>query len=1055
MLSKKTLLLSLLFLFSINFYSQTNQGKQAGGTPVQKVNSNVPFPGEPCASSYLDDYLKRTDPVYRQNRINIEAQTQAFATSRSGATRGTVYTIPVVFHIMHSGEALGDSTNITLAQCQSAIAALNRDFRRTAADGGIANSGPLGTDAEIEFCIAQKDPSGNYTTGVTRHDMSGNQAYLDSGVYHTASLWRSDFSMKSSVNWDHTKYMNVWVVNKIRNLKNIYSSGYTGGVQGYAYFPGASSPYDGVVMVSSAVGNDPLGSFGYNLWSVTKDNRVFTHEVGHYLNLYHTFQSTSACAGASGAMCSTIGDRCCDTPPTVVGSGNTCVSPNIPCPLSNKENYMAYYNRACAADFTPNQVTRMRAVLASGGVRHALTQTTNCIAPPSGLDIKLDSILYPTDTICDSNFIPEIIVCNVGTDTIKAFKVDYDLDLGPTSTYSWTGVLDPNDCDTILLPMINSTPGSHFFRAIIQDTLNNSTIIADSDLTNNGDSLTYFSTGGVITKYGTLSGCDSVISPAGTVWKNSGIYYDTVSSATCDTVFCYTVSLNYAAFGDSTAFEWAKGIGGAGGEEGFSIIRDKSENVYVTGYFSGTVDFDPGAGTTNLFSAGNIDIFITKFDSSGNFIWAKSVGGTGNDFGKSINLDSYGNIYLTGYFNNTVDFDPGVGSFSMTSAGNFDIFILKLDGSGNFVWSKQIGGSGIDIGRSLTIDNNNNILTTGYFSGTVDFDPGTPINSLTSISVSKDIFISKLDENGNYLWAKRIGGANEDGANYINTDDSGNVYTTGYFNGTVDFDPSSGGTNNITSGGIDIFISKLDASGNFVWAKKLGGAGSDYGYSIEIDDNGNVFTSGSFSVTADFNPNIGINNLTSSGSFDMFISKLDMNGNYIWAKKMGGTLEDVAVSLKLDNVGNIYTTGYFNGTCDFNPGAGINNLISFGLRDVFVSKLDINGNYIFSKQIGGSSNDLSYSLEVDNFGNIYTTGGFHGTADFNQDTGTFNLNSAGGADIFIHKMSQSIISIDTACTSFTSPTGKIWTTTGNYADTLTNSSGCEYDGASLSTNEHG
>jgi hypothetical protein len=295
---------------------------------------------------------------------------------------------------MHSGELIGDSTNISLAQIQSTIAALNRDFRRDSTlDGGIANSGPLGIDAEIEFCMAQKDPNGLYTSGVTRHDMSGNQSYLDSGVYHNASLWRSDVSMKAMVQWNPSQYLNVWVVNKIKNKKNIYSTGYTGGVIGYATFPGGPTSSDGIVILSSATGNDPTGILNYNLASYTDDGRILTHEVGHYLNLYHTFSGTSTCT--PGTPCATSGDLCCDTPPTTVGMGNNCTSPV--CALANLENYMDYQNGACASDFTPNQVTRMRAVLASGGTRHALTQTNNCtppLPPLTAYSLNLNAIDY-------------------------------------------------------------------------------------------------------------------------------------------------------------------------------------------------------------------------------------------------------------------------------------------------------------------------------------------------------------------------------------------------------------------------------------------------------------------------------------------------------------------------------------------------------------------------------------------------------------------------------------------------------------------------------------
>ena len=186
----------------------------------------------------MDAFLKRFDPAYTLNRQSIEQHTQhvlqnASLSRSGGVNRGVVYTVPIVFHVLHEGENVGDSTNISDAQIYSCIAALNRDFRRNGDDGGIAQSGPLGADAEIEFCLARRDPSGNFTTGITRHDMSGVQGYLDSGVYHSGT-WRSDASMKAMVQWNPSQYINVWVVNKIKSTTNIYQGG-GGGVIGYQW----------------------------------------------------------------------------------------------------------------------------------------------------------------------------------------------------------------------------------------------------------------------------------------------------------------------------------------------------------------------------------------------------------------------------------------------------------------------------------------------------------------------------------------------------------------------------------------------------------------------------------------------------------------------------------------------------------------------------------------------------------------------------------------------------------------------------------------------------
>jgi hypothetical protein len=447
-------------------------------------------------------------------------------------------------------------------------------------------------------------------------------------------------------------------------------------------------------------------------------------------------------------------------------------------------------------------------------------------------------------------------------------------------------------------------------------------------------------------------------------------------------------------------------FGGASSDYGWSIAVDSSGNVYTTGYFQGTVDFDPGAGTSNLTSAGSSDVFVSKLDSSGALVWAKSFGGASSDLGYSIAVDSSGNVYTTGYFNGTADFDPGAGTSNLTSAGGNDVFVSKLDSSGALVWAKGFGGASFDLGYSIAVDSSGNVYTTGYFNDTVDFDPGAGTSNLTSAG-SSDVFVSKLDSSGALVWAKSFGGASGDIGRDIAVDSSGNIYTTGYFNGTVDFDPGAGTSNLTSAGGNDVFVSKLDSSGALVWAKSFGGASSDLGISIAVDSSGNIYTTGYFNGTADFDPGAGTSNLTSAGGNDVFVSKLDSSGNLVWAKGFGGASNDLGYYIAVDSSGNVYTTGYFEGTVDFDPGAGTSNLTSAGGNDVFVSKLDSSGALVWAKSFGGTSFDSGYSIAVDSSGNIYTTGYFNGTADFDPGAGTSNLTSAGGADIFVLKLTSS------------------------------------------------
>uniref|UniRef100_A0A7C3ZKJ7 DUF4347 domain-containing protein n=1 Tax=Planktothricoides sp. SpSt-374 TaxID=2282167 RepID=A0A7C3ZKJ7_9CYAN len=449
---------------------------------------------------------------------------------------------------------------------------------------------------------------------------------------------------------------------------------------------------------------------------------------------------------------------------------------------------------------------------------------------------------------------------------------------------------------------------------------------------------------------------------------------------------------------------WTKSLGGSSGDFGKSIAVDNSGNVYTIGSFYGTADFDPGAGTTNLTASGQDDIFISKLNADGTFAWAQNLGNIWGDSGYSVAIDNSGNIYTTGSFWGKVDFDPGVGTFNLTATGQKDTFISKLNADGTFAWAKSLGGSGSDIGKSIAVDDSDNVYTTGTFQGTADFNPGTGTFNLTAAG-SDDTFISKLNADGTFAWAKNLGGSGSDSGNSIAVDNSGNVYTTGTFQGTADFNPGVGTTNLTSAGGNDTFISKLNADGTFGWAKNLGSSGDDSGRDIAVDITGNVYTTGGFRGTVDFDPGVGTDNLTSAaGSDDIFISKLNADGTFGWAKSFSGSLGDYGNSIDVDITGNVYTTGQFQSKVDFDPGVGTFNLTSAGGFDHFISKLNADGTFAWAESFEGVSGNIGNSIAVDSGGTIYTTGQFKGTVDFDPGVGTDNLTAAGDWDVFISKL---------------------------------------------------
>jgi len=467
-------------------------------------------------------------------------------------------------------------------------------------------------------------------------------------------------------------------------------------------------------------------------------------------------------------------------------------------------------------------------------------------------------------------------------------------------------------------------------------------------------------------------------------------------------IFLFLSSIIFQAQGQT--FEWAKRMGDANYQYGYDIANDNSNNVFVTGYFQGTVDFDPGTGTSNLTSAGGYDVFIQKLDLNGNLLWAKSVGSTGGDRGFSISTDNSGNVYITGKFSNTVDFDPNVSTYNLT-ANNTDAFILKLDNAGNFVWAAQLYGTGDAEGRSITVDGSSNVYTCGIFDNTIDFDPSAGVFNLSSAG-NDDIFIQKLDSSGNFIWAKQMGSTGADRGYQIAFDGVSGILTTGVFMSSVDFDPNGGTTNITSNGGLDIFVQKLDLNGNFQWVSNMGGTGHDYGFGITTDAGGNIISTGYFQGTADFDPGIGSINITSNGNAEIFIQKLDANGNSIWAKGIGGTSGDVGNSVTTDPTGNIYTTGFFFGSVDFDPGTGVNNMTSLGMADAFLLKLDSNGDFLWSANFGGSGYNEGRSVNIGNDGAVYSTGHFQQTVDFDHTIGSFDLTSAGNNDIYVQKIGQ-------------------------------------------------
>ncbi len=453
---------------------------------------------------------------------------------------------------------------------------------------------------------------------------------------------------------------------------------------------------------------------------------------------------------------------------------------------------------------------------------------------------------------------------------------------------------------------------------------------------------------------------------------------------------------------------WARTWGGDEFDGGAGVAVSTDGYSYVTGVYEGTIDFDPGTGTVWRTTHGHKDAYLVKYDTEGNLVWVRFWGANRNDSGNAIDLDGSGNIYVVGTFRNTVDFDTEQTQDLRTSNGASDAYVVKFDPDGYFQWVQTWGGPVDDIPWGVAADNAGNVSVTGMFSDTVDFDPGPGVDEHTAdwLPERDDIFLSSFDASGNYNWVRVWGGILDDYSAGIDVDSSSMIYVLGYFEDTVDFDPDEIGEDlHSSSGGLDGFISKFDTSGALVWCQTWGSDNLDWPIGFDIDTFDNIHVCGSFKGTVDLDPGSGEDLHSSNGFFDShaFLSSFDTDGNYLWGRSWGGTDSDVAQQVSHDPSGNVLITGTFNNEVDFDPGAGEEFHTAINMDDIFLVKYAFDGNHVWTRTWGGEVTDNSLDVASDGSENVYVTGRFAGSYDFNPGIGVDIHNSNGEDDAFLSK----------------------------------------------------
>ena len=462
---------------------------------------------------------------------------------------------------------------------------------------------------------------------------------------------------------------------------------------------------------------------------------------------------------------------------------------------------------------------------------------------------------------------------------------------------------------------------------------------------------------------------------------------------------------------------WARTWGAGNQDRGYCVVVGNDGYIYVTGNFYYNCDFDPGDGEEFYNSGGNRDSFVSKFDSSGDFHWARTWGGNVSFGGSAqdIACDSDNNVYITGhFFGNDVDFDPGGGEdLHSYHGGGGDPYVTVFDSDGNHLWAETWGSdedSLASVGLGVSVDSYHNVYVAGDWWGTGDFDPGDGELILTSNADRWDAFITKFNSTGEHQWAYLIGGTLFDMSYGCHVDANDDVYVTGYFCETVDFDPSLGEDFHTADIEGNNFLWKLDGDGGHLWSRAFG---NGYPFRMANDSSNNIYVCGNFSTTAQFDPDGGTASISPNGARDCFINVFNQNGDWQYVKTWDSIAAGdstggyVGVGMWIDGSDNIYAAGHFTSTADVDPGTDIVEKVSNGDRDGFVTKFDPSGNFLWCNTFGSTSTDDCTMVSVDEAtGNIYATGWFLGVVDF--DPGDFeDIHTANGSlDAFLVRYRQ-------------------------------------------------
>jgi len=456
-------------------------------------------------------------------------------------------------------------------------------------------------------------------------------------------------------------------------------------------------------------------------------------------------------------------------------------------------------------------------------------------------------------------------------------------------------------------------------------------------------------------------------------------------------------------------------IGGTGFDQVVDIAADPDGSVYVTGTFTGSVDFDPGTGSTFLTSVGLADIFLAKYSAAGALIWADRLGGTAADTVTALARDASGNIYVAGGFEGTADFDPGPGNQVLTSVGGADGVIAKFTSAGALTWARRFGGTAFDQVSAVAVDQAGNVYAAGVFQGQADLQPA-PGGQIVSNGNVSDGFLLSLDASGAARWAYPIGGVESDRATAVVVTSNGAIVVGGVFRGLADFNSATPFQELTSTGGTDGFVARYSNTGTLTWLRAIGGTSDEdvqFG-GLAANASDGVVATGSFSGTATFSGGASTISQNSLGASDWYIATYDQSGSIQSVFTVGGTGPDIAPRISVDDGGNVLVTGGFQGILDLDPGVGLHVVTSLATNgsDAFAARYTSGGALLWARSFGEATAapdrlTIGSAIVGGGQGTALVAGRFFGSPNFGTAAAPFAFTSRGDADGFLVKLNSS------------------------------------------------